>query len=146
MAIRAEQNTFAGLCPEALDAPSEPSVAEPEPLGGRVDVMKLERSHAPPIAAQDARPAGLGHEDLLDLSATSRDGFGPAPRTAPAAVAVLAQRGLAVNLAATLSLPGTAPPTGRPPTGAPSGPQAVAAQIALHGRDGNPELSCELTL
>ena len=54
-----------------------------EPLFGRIEMVKLERRQASRVAAEPAASTSLGHEDFLDLAASTHDSL---LATMPAAV------------------------------------------------------------
>src|SRR3954451_24837766 len=85
MAIRAEQHALAGLLPQDRQRPRHAVVGEAEALLHRIDVVELQRTDVPVVAAHDARTSGLFDQDLLDLPAPAGDRAAHAPRTPVAA-------------------------------------------------------------
>src|SRR4051812_9496154 len=73
MAVRAKQHAFRGLLAQCRHRPGEAPAPEPEALGARITVMKLQRPDAPVIAAQAAPAAELFDERPLGLLAIAGD-------------------------------------------------------------------------
>lgn len=75
MAVCAQQDALPGLGSYSLERSGQSSVGKPKALRFAVDVVELQRTDVAVVPAEAATPAGVGHEDLLQLSPPSRHGF-----------------------------------------------------------------------
>jgi hypothetical protein len=75
MAVGAEENALARFCSHCVERPGQPSVCQPELFSGAVHVVELQRTDVLVITAEAAAPAGFGHERLLQLAPSPRNGL-----------------------------------------------------------------------
>src|SRR4051794_20928677 len=66
--VRAEQDAFARLPPDALGRAGDAPPGNVEQLRRRVDVVELKGGLTPAVAAQRALPAGFVDDDLLQAA------------------------------------------------------------------------------
>src|SRR5439155_24251547 len=86
VAVGTEQHAFAGLGARTLERPTDPLLAEREPLAVGVEMMELKRGRVPVVAAEPAATTRFRDEDRLDLAPPAHNRLGPAAqaRVAPA--------------------------------------------------------------
>jgi hypothetical protein len=78
MAVRAQQNALASLCPGGLERARRTLSAECKELLLAVPVMKLERGDTSVISTNKAGSSALFHEDPLDPAPRFRNRIAPA--------------------------------------------------------------------
>jgi hypothetical protein len=72
MTVRAQQHALTDLCTQAFNAASS-AMGDTELLGIRIEMMKLERRHAPVITTEPATSTSLLDQDVLNFAATPYD-------------------------------------------------------------------------
>ena len=125
VAVRAEKNALGGLRAERVDANRGPLFSHPEPLGSRVNVVELERSHAPVVSAPHASASGLLDQDPFDLSPALGNPIHPALPASNSSTVLDHEH--AVSMVPALSL-----------NGASAFGQRLFDQLARNGRTGTP--------
>src|SRR4051812_10420199 len=86
MAVGAQQDAFHRLLTCLRNRARNTTPADREALCIRVDVMELQRRHAPVVATEHATPARFVDELALYPAAALSDLLAAAPRTAKAAI------------------------------------------------------------
>jgi hypothetical protein len=102
-------------------------------------MVEVERASAASIAAKSTGASRLGDEQVLDLAPPPSNRIGPATKAAPTASSVQAERGLAMDRAGALALPGRIARQPLRSTGPTLGPQPKPAQVPLDRDHGHAE-------
>jgi hypothetical protein len=82
VAVCAEEGVLRRLLANRFEGSGQPAIGEAELLCVAVAMMELERADVPVIAAEDACPAGLLDQSLLEVPAPSGHRLGPAAKAA----------------------------------------------------------------
>ena len=139
VAVGAQQGALSRLGAQHVHRACESARAQAEPLLRPVQVMELERSDAPVVAAGDALSAGLGYQCSLRGTAPAGDRLRAAART-PKRPPRQDERRSAVARA----LPGPSRHSARASSRRRGGLKTVTPQPVAHGRGTAPNAGCDL--